>query len=290
MQLFRSLERWLVGEPAEMELTPPWQDAFQSDPHVWHATFNIIVNIRLPEDYVASARTTKTAMLPQIEEVYRAYERDGFTFKDILEIEERGFAEAVRITGRDMYAARIAYTKGQTDNADVWWSSTFDKIAATIEHHTACSMEESLRKAIDFLVSTHATTIPFAYINGRLQAQLAMLCRGDQARLPDDGDHYDMEHMSTFVPYVDIFIGDKFFAGIANQKNLRIGDPWNTEIRSLTPREIPDFIDWLESLADGNEIAQLSERISESIWRGGFHQEFAAHLRKTTPQAFRDDK
>lgn len=95
--------------------------------------------------------------------------------------------------------------------------------------------------------------------------------------------------MATFIPYVDLFVADKFFAGIANQKNLRLGDPWGTEIRSFVPKEIPDFIDWLESLADGNEIAKLSERISESIWQGGFHQDFAAHMKVTMPEAFRDD-
>jgi hypothetical protein len=245
---------------------------------VWHGTFNIIMNTRTPEEYVASARAAKTAALPQIEAAYRAYERDGFTFKQMVAVEERGFAQAVRIAGRAMYAGRIAYAKGQTDNPDVWWPSTFHKIATAIQHRTGCSLEDSLRKAIDFLVSTPASATAFAYISGRLHAQLAMLCRGDQARVPDDGDHYDIEHLATFVPYVDVFIADKFFAGIANQKNLRIGDPWGTEIRSLLPKEVPNFIDWLESLAENNDVAQLSERISESIWQGGFHQEFAAAI------------
>ena len=52
------------------------------------------------------------------------------------------------------------------------------------------------------------------------------------------------------------------------------------------PKEVPDFIDWLESLAAGSEIAELSERISESIWQGGFHQDFAAHMKATMPEAF----
>ncbi|HKR64219.1 MAG TPA: hypothetical protein VJZ00_10860 [Thermoanaerobaculia bacterium] len=289
-QLFRALDRWLAKQPPEMEmeLALSWRDALQSDPDVWHGTFNVVMNMRTPEDFVASARAAKTATLPEIEEMYRAYERDAFTFRQIVEVEERGFPEAVRINGRNMIAARLANTQGLTDNVHVWWSSTFDKIAMMIRHRTDCSEEDALRRAIDFLVSPHARTTPYSYIAGRLQAQLAMLCRGEKPRLPDDGDHYDIEHMATFVPYVDIFIADKFFAGIANQKNLRIGDPWGTEVRSLVPKEIPSFIDWLESLADGNEIAQLSERISESIWQGGFHQDFVERMKATMPEAFAD--
>jgi len=290
IQLFRALDRWLAGEPAAMELTPPWQDAFESNPHVWHSTFNVQCNIRTPEDFVASARAAKTATLPQIEEAYHAYERDGFTFKQIVEVEERGFPEAVRINGRNMYAARLAYVKSETDNVHMWWSSTFDKLVRAIQHDTTCTLDVALRRAIDFLVSPHARSTPYAYIGGRLQAQLAMLCRGNQPRLPDDGDHYDIEHMATFVPYVDIFIADKFFAGIANQKNLRIGDSFGTEVRSLVPKEMPDFIAWLDGLADGSDVAQLSERISTSIWEGGFHQDFVAYMQRTMPEAFRENK
>jgi len=281
MQLLRALERFLAGQPPELEVRPQWRDAFQSDPDVWHGTFNVMVNMHTPEEFIAAARTAKTATLPQIEEMYRAYERDGFTFQHIVDVEERGFAEAVRINGRNMYAARLAYTKGETDNVHVWWSSTFDKIVAAIQYRTNCSMEEALRTGIDFLVSPYSSKIPYAYISGRLQAQLAMLCRGEKARLPDGGDDYDIEHMATFVPYVDLFVADKFFAGLANQSNLRIGDPFGTEIRSLRPSEIRDFIDWLERLAVGHGIAMLSERISESIWQGGFHQDFASHVRES---------
>ena len=175
LQLFRPLERWLTGAPAELELTPPWHDAFQSDPDVWHSTFNVIVNIRTPEEFVASARTAKTAALPEIEQAYRAYEHDEFTFKQIVEVEEHAFPKDVRIKGRAMIAARLAATKGLTQNADVGWPSTFDQIALAIRHRTGCSEEDSLRRAIDFLVSPHARTTPYSYIAARLQAQLAML-------------------------------------------------------------------------------------------------------------------
>jgi hypothetical protein len=277
-QLFRALERFLVGTPPQLELAPPWRDAFEGDVDVWHSTFHVIVNMRTPEEFVDSARAAKDATLPQVEEAYRAYDRDGFTFEQMVNVEVRGFAEAVRITGRAMIAARIAYTQGRITDANVWWPSTFDKIAMAIQHHLQCEQDDSYRKAIDFLLGPHASLIPIANISGRLHAALAMLCRGPAPRRPKPGDQYDIEHMATFLPYVDVFIADTAMAALANQNHLLIGEPFQTKIQSLGENDIPAFIDWLEGLANGNEIAALSERIHASIWQGGFQQDFAASM------------
>jgi hypothetical protein len=285
-QILRVLDAWLNAQQPEGLTALPWQDAFRSDPDAWHSTFKFSLNIRMPDDFIAAARVTKTSTLPVMEEMYRAYKRDEFTFGQIVENEMRAFPEAVRITGHNLMAARHQAVNGELPDVDVWWLSTFDKIAMWIEHRTKCSIEEAFERTNDFLRSSHASATPYSQIASRLQAQLAILCRGDQPRLPDDGDHYDVEHIATFVPYVDILIADKFFAGIANQKNLEIGTRWGTKIRSLVPKEVPDFIDWLESLADENETARLSERITAAIWQGGFIQDFIAHMKATTPEVF----
>src|SRR5687768_9414912 len=99
---------------------------------------------------------------------------------------------------------------------------------------------------MEFLTSAHVAETPFAYVRGQLQAELAMRCRGNERRTPKPGDQHDTEHMATFMPYVDVFFADQFFASMANQNNLRLGEKFNTTIRSLPPREIPEFIAWLE--------------------------------------------
>ena len=144
--------------------------------------------------------------------------------------------------------------------------------------------------SIDFLVSPHVVDTPFGCTSGKLQAGLARLCRGTNARQPKPGDQYDIEHVATFMPYVDVFIADGGIAALANQNHLRLGETFGTSIQSLGENEIPAFIDWLESLADGNEVAALSERISEAIWQGGFHQDFAAHMRRMVPEAILDEE
>jgi hypothetical protein len=119
-----------------------------------------------------------------------------------------------------------------------------------------------------------------------------MRCRGNDRvnpRTPKPDDQHDIEHMATFMPYVDVFFADQFFAGIANQKNLRLGDKFNTTIRSLPPAEIPEVIAWLEGLAAESDVAALTERLDVAISDGGFHEDFEAHVRERVPTAFRDE-
>jgi hypothetical protein len=147
----------------------------------------------------------------------------------------------------------------------------------------SCSPEDSARTTIDFLASAHVAETPFAYIRGQLQAELAMRCRGNDRvnpRTPKPGDQHDIEHMATFMPYVDVFFADQFFASIANQNNLRLGEKFNTTIRALPPGDIPEFIAWLEGLAAESDVATLTERLDASIAEGGFHEDFEARMRE----------
>ena len=100
------------------------------------------------------------------------------------------------------------------------------------------------------------------------------------ARTPKPGDQHDIEHMATFMPYVDVFFADQFFASIANQNNLRLGEKFNTTIRALPPGDIPEFIAWLEGLAAESDVATLTERLDASIPEGGFHEDFEARMRE----------
>lgn len=286
-QLARTLDRWLGGTPAELELTPPWRDAFQSDPDVWHGTFNVIVNMRTPAEFVDAAKRAKDDTLPLIAKAYKVYADDGLSFEQIVQVEKTAFAQAASAHGAALYRLRAAYMRGEAvDPMLVAFSSTLDKLALMIDHRLKCGVVESYKTALDFLSASHPSEIPFAYISSRLQAGLAMLFRGPHPRQPKPGDQHDIEHMATFLPYVDVFIADAGIAALANQNHMRLGDVFGTRIQSLGENDIPEFTDWLEGLAAGSSVADLSERIAESIWRGGFNQDLVANMMATMPEAF----
>src|SRR5205823_1372442 len=168
----------------------PSRDAFEDDVHVWHGTFNIFMNARMPEEWVRDVKSASDATLAEVEKLYRAYETDGFNFEQIVAVEECGYAEAVRITGLN----------GS--------SNTLAEISMEIERALRCGIAEACQKAIDFLASGYSRAIPFAYISGRLYAALAMRCRGKAPRRPKPGDQYDIDHMATSLPSVDLSTAD----------------------------------------------------------------------------------
>lgn len=291
-QLSRALDRFLTGEPAALDVNLEEREALQENPHVWHGTIYVVARIPTPDEYVEAARRAKDRNLPQVEARFREYAENGMTFAQIAEVEKGLFGLELIEQGQLMLAGKKWYLDGIISDPNVLWPSTFEGLLSIIQHRLNCSIEDAVGTTIDFLMSPHVAQTPFAYVRGHLQAELAMRCRGSERvnpRTPKPGDQYDVEHMAAFMPYVDVFFADQFFTGIANQKNLRLGEKFNTTVRALPPGEIPEFIAWLESLATESDVAALSDRIEAAILDGGFHDDFALLVREVIPAALRDE-
>jgi hypothetical protein len=291
-QLSRAIERFFAGEDVVLETDLPETEAMQDRPHVWGGSIYVVAHIPTPDEYVEAARRAKDRNLPEVEARYREYAERGLTFAQIADIEKQLFGWELIEQGKLLMQAKQWYLNGVITDVNVMWPSTFEGLIAVIQHRLGCSIEDAARATIDFLASPHVAETPFAYIRGQLQAELAMRCRGNERvnpRTPKPGDQHDIEHMATFMPYVDVFFADQFFASMANQNNLRLGEKFNTTIRSLPPGDIPEFIAWLEELAAESDVAALTERLDAAIVEGGFHEDFGARVRERVPTAFRDE-
>src|SRR5262245_49188720 len=107
-----------------------------------------------------------------------------------------------------------------------------------------------------------------------------MLCRGPTPRLPRSGDAYDIDHLATYLPYVDVLIADRFFADLCNRHQLGIRGRYACEVVSLGPTDIPGFIERIDALVASAPQVTLAERIAEAIRSGGYHEEFAARAKQ----------
>ena len=291
-QLSRALDRFLADEPVTLETNLSEREALQDNPHVWNGSIYVVAHIPTRDEYVEVAKRAKDRNLPEIEVRYRQYADQGMTFAQIVTVEKQLFGWELIEQGQLMLAGKKWFLDGVITDSNVLLPSTFDGLMAVIQHRLNCSIEDAARTTIDFLVSSHVAETPFAYIRAHLQAELAMRYRSTarvNGRTPKPGDQYDLEHVAAFMPYVDVFFADNFIATIANQNHLRLGEKFNTTIRSLAPADIPEFIAWLETLATESDVAALSDRLEAAILDGGFHEDFAAHVRETVPEAFRDE-
>ena len=276
-QIFRALRRYLSNVSPILETTPPLKDAFVEPVHRWLPIYNISVNLPTPDWLVETHRMTKVSMRDQLERVYREYEAQGAQFEEIRRRELRGFGEATITIGIRSLRRRIGLesTPPGEEEIALFIPNTFDLLTYSLQKELKISFKESIERVSEFLLSEHLALIPVADIKAKLHAGLAMLCRGTNPRLPKPGDPYDIDHLATFLPYLDILLADRFFADLCNQSHLRLGDLYGCEIRSLGPTDIPDFIAHLDKIVESASQTAIASRIAYAIHKGGFHQEFA---------------
>lgn len=278
-QIFRALRRYLSNVSPTLETTPPPKDAFVKPVHRWLPIYNISANLPMPDWLVETHRMTKVSMRDQLERVYREYEAQGAKFEEIRRREVRGFGEATITIGIRSLRRRLGLepTPPGEEEIALLIPNTFDLLTYSLQKELRISFKEAIDRASEFLLSEHLALIPVADIKAKLHAGLAMLCRGANPRFPKPGDPYDIDHLATFLPYMDILIADRFFADLCNQSHLRLGELYSCEIRRLGPADIPDFIAHLDKIVESTPQTAVAGRIAHAIHAGEFHQEFAQH-------------
>jgi hypothetical protein len=279
-QLFRALDRFLVGEEPCLETKLDPTEAFYKNVHCWLPVYDVSVDITTPPGWIEWRRRKKAYIRGEVERIYRQYADTQDPFEAIRASEAQGFGWGILEDGRQCLKRRLGLEPISNEEEFIgsWIPNTFDILIRVLCERQGLLYLEAAAKVEEFLLSEHVCLIPMADITSKLHAGIAMLCRGQKPRLPQASDPDDIEHIASFAPYIDIMITDRFFAELCNQGHLRIGDLYHCQILSLGQKEVPAFIQEIEKLVDDAPQAALAERILNAIEEGGFHQEFAERV------------
>lgn len=278
-QTFRALDGFLRGELAALETKPPASDAFYEDVHKWLPMYSVSTGRASPIEWIEARRATKVVQREMFEQIYLDYAKENASLEQMRAIEGRGYGKGVLRKGLSVIRQRAgAEPISAADPSAPLWATTLDLILGRIQKNKHCSLDEALAIATNFLSSDHYQATPHVDIAVKLHTALAMLCRGEQPRLPKASDGYDVNHIAIYMPYMDVFIADSFFATVCNQNNVRLGDTYSTDIVSLGEREIPAVIDRIDRMVEASPQAPLAKRITDAIHQGGFHQEWASAM------------
>lgn len=276
-QLFRAYGRFVGAEEPSLEQHPPRSDAFNNDLNEWHSMFSVRSNIRPSAEFAEERRNAKVQLVEQVTAIYSQYADENLSLEEIAEREAAGFGLGILGDAQRTFGDRVARATGAERSPFVWLPTTFDKLAYAVQKRRSCSAADAAREASEFLRSRHVALLPMAQVGARMHAGLAMMLRGPMPRKPKASDLYDVEHLATYLPYVDVFICDRFIADLANQGHVNLPSLFDVSIRSLAKSEIDGFIAWLDNLVTTSPVAALAERVYGAIWAGGYHQEFAAY-------------
>ncbi len=281
-QLLRALKRFLAGEPPIQDIPESRQEAFSKDPNHWLPAFSLNVSIGTPLEWVKARQRTKTESRDGLERVCRVYSEQGRRFEEIREIEARGFGkEAINIGIRALKIRLGLETPDLfSDSFSLLDRTPFVNIFFYLLRELNLSYDKTFSKTVEFFLSDHVKLIPFVNIQASLVAGIAMICRGPKPRPIAPSDSYDINHIATYLPYVDILVVDKFFATLCTQSNIRLGEKYGCQIRKLGPADITSFIEDIDTLVRTSPQASLAARIAEAIHEGGFHQEFDEKIKE----------
>jgi hypothetical protein len=249
-QIYRAFGRFRRAEAPLREISPPRHDAFEKDLQAWQGNLTVHTRFPTPLPEIAKRRDTKISVTAEFERIYGQYASENLSF---AEIEKRETDGQCNLLCGDLTFYALATSR-------------------TYRGFSRSEAESDVRR---FLHSEHVRLLPFVIINGRLHAALAMACRNANARRPKTGDANDIEHLRTYVPYVDVFITDGNMASIANQGNVRLAKEYGTVVRSLGESEADEFVTWLQQAEAASETAAISARVYKSIDEGGYLKEFA---------------
>lgn len=274
-QLFRAMERYLAGTTAAEDTSLPREDAFHHDPHRWLPLFRVEMDNRYPAALVNSMRQSKAALHRDIESIYASYSAGECDFAEIRRREAQGYGRGIVAEARQAIQRQIAFLQGgqAPPNPGDFMLTTLELIAHQFKERLAVPIDEAMTKAVAFLESEHVSATPFARISATLHAALAMRARGPKARTPSPSDARDIDHLATFMPYVDVFIADRFMASMCNEPHLRLGHMYGTQIRSLGANEIDRFVNEIEGMRASSAVAALTRRIHGAIEQGGYIRE-----------------
>lgn len=281
-QISACLDRYLAGEPALPAARPPAQDAFRRNVHKWHSVFKISFRTASLPEIVESSRRNKVLLRDKVGGIFGKYEKLGYDFETIRKKEADAYGQALVAEGKRcaLQLLGLVPVSSAVEQLSLLAPTTFHLVSHILQERHGMAPDDALTKAEELLLSEHVSLTPVAAIGAKLLAGLAILCRGPTPRKLGKGDYIDVEHISTYLPYVDVFIADRFFTALCNQPHVALGETYGTDIRRLSENNIDEFIQYLEGLRASAPHAELAGRLSLAITEGGYHQERADAIRE----------
>ena len=200
-----------------------YEDAFLGDPveDLRDALRNpVYVYVKSPilfgEDY---AKNTKKTLLYSLNAQRKRNVESNISFGEQLEAEYMGELQALLILKNQFLAGEF---KGEHEQINAVCGAI--NLGQQLRMWADCSgRSKDLSGLVEFYKSQHYRSMPFTDISCNLTARL-MIDRQDIR----SGDNMDINHVSTLMPYSDLFITDKAMSTFLKKK--KFDKKYNTKI------------------------------------------------------------
>lgn len=244
-QIIKAFEMWLAGGPTEYEVAP--DDALRDNVHQWESYLRIDVGRYLGD--IDLIRELKRQSIEGLVDLFEGWRQLKSSFEDDLEAEYRDAGRAYMNFYME-FAMRIA----RGDYMAMLDAPIISQVVQTMLHVVPDddAPEVKLRKCSEFLLSDHFKATPLQWLHAHMLATLKHLVKNgfytnrEQALRKLNGFFYDVKHIATYAPYVDVFVMDQPMADLVSRPTVNLEGRFGTKVFSLG--NWSEFLAWLDQL------------------------------------------
>ena len=151
--------------------------------------------------------------------------------------------------------------KDMLDMLDNPYDNHIHSIRESIKKSRETCDETTIEKSlIEYLNSPHFIQVPFIEIESLLYAGIAhKACHWGQKQPPNEGNTYDVNIISKYLPYCDVMLVDSYFWELLNNGSIKSKlKRYDTMIFPTNKKWIEEFMEYLDRIQEGITKTELS--------------------------------
>ncbi|MFO1328095.1 MAG: hypothetical protein U1F56_12115 [Rubrivivax sp.] len=244
-QIYKGFLAHIASEQSTYHLEE--RDALSGDVHCWQNY--VYVSVRRPVGDPAHLASLKRESVDRLVAIFDRWAESAETFDEQVAME-------VSDAGREylnQYATFVARVQGGDLNAFLDATVASRCVPTLLRALPSDAQPEAkLRAVIDYFKSDHFSALPYQWLSARVFATLREMVRGgafaNRAKATErlSGVFFDVQHIATYAPYVDVMFVDNQMANLVAQPTVQLAARFGTHVFSLN--SIDRFLDWMTEL------------------------------------------
>lgn len=244
-QIVKAFKVWLDGRSTDYQLES--SDALRDDLNSWDSYLRIDMGRYLGD--IELIRDLKRQSLEGLVDLFDGWRNQHSSF-DVDLLAEQHVAGKSYMDFYLEFALRI--TAG--DHMAMLDAPIISQVVQTLLHLVPEDVptELRLRKCAEFLFSKNFRETPYQWLNAHILATLKHLVKSgfytnrELALRKLNGFFFDVKHIATYAPYVDIFVMDQPMADLVSRPTVNLEGRFGTKVFSLGNWD--EFLAWLDEL------------------------------------------
>ncbi len=245
-QIYNALKAFMKDKVASWNFES--KDAFESDPNAWHDDFAIDVDFGRQPEQIAERRKNKEAIQKTMEALYADPDYINRSFEEHVHLETEGFAHGLLGTFGNEKRELFEVLSGVRPPTPLTFLSS---PSAQVVHmvleilQRESQVNDRNNKAREFFFSPQFASVPAVNINAILRAVMGLKTK-DSGRKPKPSDQYDLDIISSYMPYCDAMLIDGEMRSLATDGKAQLHQVYGTHLFSA--KTLDKLIRWLDEV------------------------------------------